>query len=94
LFPAQICDLSRNQIDCGVADNGAADGTAGDRTESQTGRRLADPQLCIVSLDWPKWREPEQICPGMTGHPDMPEFTFDAKDVGAIIAYLKSIQQR
>jgi len=30
----------------------------------------------------------------MSGHPDMPEFTFDAKDVGAIIAYLKSIQQR
>ena len=30
----------------------------------------------------------------MTGHPDMPEFKFDAADVGAIIAYLKSIQQR
>ena len=30
----------------------------------------------------------------MTGHPDMPEFSFDAADVGAIIAYLKSIQQR
>ena len=30
----------------------------------------------------------------MSGHPDMPEFRFDAKDVGAIIAYLKSIQQR
>ena len=30
----------------------------------------------------------------MSGHPDMPEFTFDAKDVDAIIAYLKSIQQR
>jgi len=30
----------------------------------------------------------------MTGHPDMPEFKFDAGDVGAIIAYLKSIQQR
>ena len=30
----------------------------------------------------------------MTGHPDMPEFKFDADDVGAIIAYLKSIQQR
>jgi mono/diheme cytochrome c family protein len=28
----------------------------------------------------------------MTGHPDMPEFKFDADDVGAIIAYLKSIQ--
>ncbi|HUL87862.1 MAG TPA: cytochrome c [Pseudolabrys sp.] len=30
----------------------------------------------------------------MSGHPDMPEFKFDANDVGAIIAYLKSIQQR
>lgn len=30
----------------------------------------------------------------VSGHPDMPEFTFDADDVGAIIAYLKSIQQR
>ncbi len=30
----------------------------------------------------------------MSGHPDMPEFTFDAEQVGAIIDYLKSIQQR
>jgi cytochrome c len=30
----------------------------------------------------------------MSGHPAMPEFTFDGDDVGAIIAYLKSIQQR
>jgi cytochrome c len=30
----------------------------------------------------------------MSGHPDMPEFAFDAADVGAIIAYLNSIQQR
>ena len=30
----------------------------------------------------------------MSGHPDMPEFTFDGGDVGDIIAYLKSIQQR
>jgi mono/diheme cytochrome c family protein len=30
----------------------------------------------------------------MSGHPDMPEFEFDADDVGAIIAYLNSIQQR
>jgi cytochrome c len=30
----------------------------------------------------------------MSGHPDMPEFSFDATDVGAIVAYLKSIQQR
>jgi mono/diheme cytochrome c family protein len=30
----------------------------------------------------------------VSGHPDMPEFRFEADDVGAIIAYLKSIQQR
>jgi mono/diheme cytochrome c family protein len=30
----------------------------------------------------------------MSGHPDMPEFKYDADDVGAIIDYLKSIQKR
>jgi mono/diheme cytochrome c family protein len=30
----------------------------------------------------------------MSGHPDMPEIAFDAPQVGAIIAYLKSIQAR
>jgi mono/diheme cytochrome c family protein len=30
----------------------------------------------------------------LSGHPDMPEFKFDADEVGAIIAYLQSIQQR
>jgi mono/diheme cytochrome c family protein len=30
----------------------------------------------------------------ISGHPDMPEFQFDSEDVGAIIAYLKSIQER
>src|SRR5262245_13090278 len=30
----------------------------------------------------------------MTGHPDMPEFKFGADDVGAVIAYLNSIQER
>jgi mono/diheme cytochrome c family protein len=29
----------------------------------------------------------------MSGHPDMPEFQYEGGDVGAIIAYLKSIQQ-
>jgi len=28
----------------------------------------------------------------MSGHPDMPELAFEAADVGAIIAYLKSVQ--
>lgn len=30
----------------------------------------------------------------VSGHPDMPEITYEADDVGAIIAYLKSIQSR
>ena len=30
----------------------------------------------------------------VSGHPDMPEFSFQAPDVGAIIAYLNSIQSR
>ncbi len=30
----------------------------------------------------------------MSGHSDMPEFRFDADEVGAIIDYLKSIQRR
>jgi cytochrome c len=29
-----------------------------------------------------------------TGHPDMPEFVFEPDEVGAIIDYLQSIQQR
>jgi mono/diheme cytochrome c family protein len=28
-----------------------------------------------------------------TGHPDMPEFVFEVADVGAILAYLQSIQE-
>ena len=30
----------------------------------------------------------------ISGHPDMPEFSFAGDDVGAIITYLKSIQER
>ena len=30
----------------------------------------------------------------ISGHPDMPEFKFAPADVGAIVAYLKSVQQR
>ena len=30
----------------------------------------------------------------VSGHPDMPEFSFEAPEVGSIIRYLKSIQQR
>jgi cytochrome c len=30
----------------------------------------------------------------ISGHPDMPEFIFESDEVGLIIAYLKSIQER
>ena len=37
----------------------------------------------------------ESLAEGLfTGHPDMPEFVFEAPDVGAILAYLESIQER
>jgi cytochrome c len=37
----------------------------------------------------------EALAEGLsTGHPDMPEFVFAPQDVGAIIDYLKSIQQQ
>ena len=37
----------------------------------------------------------ESLAEGLfTGHPDMPEFTFEAEDVGAILDYLTSIQDR
>jgi cytochrome c len=37
----------------------------------------------------------EALAEGLSsGHPDMPEFVFEADDVGAIIAYLNSIQDR
>ena len=30
----------------------------------------------------------------ITGHPDMPEFVFSPRDIGAILAYLRAIQER
>jgi mono/diheme cytochrome c family protein len=36
----------------------------------------------------------EALAEGLsTGHPDMPDFVFDIEDVGAILAYLESIQK-
>jgi len=37
----------------------------------------------------------EALAEGLfVGHPDMPEFVFESDEVGAILAYLKSIQER
>jgi len=37
----------------------------------------------------------EALAEGLSvGHPDMPEFVFEPEEIGAILAYLKSIQER
>jgi cytochrome c len=82
-------DLKRGEEllrrDCGPCH---ATGKTGDspRKEAPAFRTLSQ-RYPIESLE-------ESLGEGiMSGHPDMPEFSFDADDVGAIIAYLNSIQQ-
>lgn len=53
------------------------------------------PAFRVLGKRYPIESLEEALAEGMmSGHPDMPEFEFDAADVGAIIAYLNSIQQR
>jgi cytochrome c len=51
------------------------------------------PPFRTLSKRYPIESLEEALAEGIiSGHPDMPEFKFEADDVGAIIAYLKSIQ--
>ena len=53
------------------------------------------PPFRTLSRRYPVEGLGEALAEGLfVGHPDMPQFVFDAQDVGAIIAYLKSIQER
>lgn len=53
------------------------------------------PAFRTLSKKYPIETLAESLAEGLfTGHPDMPEFTFEAPDVGAILAYLESIQER
>ena len=53
------------------------------------------PPFRVVGKRYPIESLEEALAEGIvSGHPDMPEFQYDPDDVGAIIAYLKSIQQR
>jgi cytochrome c len=57
--------------------------------------RTAAPPFRTLGTKYPVESLEEALGEGIvSGHPDMPEFKFDAPDVGAIIAYLKSIQSR
>ena len=51
------------------------------------------PPFRALSKKWPIDNLQEALAEGIVvGHPDMPQFKFDAFEVGAIIEYLKSIQ--
>jgi cytochrome c len=52
------------------------------------------PPFRVLSKRYPIESLQESLGEGlMSGHPDMPEFVFPSHDVGAIIAYLKAIQE-
>jgi cytochrome c len=62
---------------------------------SDTSRHPQAPPFRTLSKRYPIESLEEALGEGIiSGHPDMPEFQFDADDVGAIIAYLKSIQDK
>jgi len=53
------------------------------------------PPFRTLSRKYPIEGLAESLAEGLfTGHPDMPEFTFEADEVGAILAFLESIQER
>jgi cytochrome c len=53
------------------------------------------PPFRTLSRRYPVEGLAEALAEGLfVGHPDMPQFAFESRDVGAIIAYLKSIQER
>ena len=62
---------------------------------TDTSRHPAAPLFRQLSKRYPIESLEEALGEGIiSGHPDMPEFEFDADDVGAIIAYLNSIQEK
>jgi cytochrome c len=62
---------------------------------SGTSPHRAAPAFRTLSRKYPIEGLAEALAQGLSvGHPDMPEFVFEPNDVGAILAYLKSIQER
>jgi len=52
------------------------------------------PPFRTLSQNYPVEALEEALAEGLqSGHPDMPEFTFDPDQIGDLIAYLKSVQQ-
>lgn len=64
-------------------------------TRSDQSRHPQAPLFRTLGKRYPIESLEEALAEGIiSGHPDMPEFIFESDDVGAIIAYLKSIQER
>ena len=62
---------------------------------SGTSPHPAAPPFRTLSDRYPIDGLAEALAEGLSvGHPDMPEFKFEPGDIGAILAYLKSIQER
>lgn len=58
-------------------------------------RRADAPPFRVLGQRYPIDSLEESLGEGMmSGHPDMPEVSFEGDDVGAIVDYLKSIQVR
>jgi cytochrome c len=57
-------------------------------------RHSEAPPFRLIGRRYPVESLEEALGEGIiSGHPDMPEFVFSGEDVGAIIGYLKSIQE-
>lgn len=54
----------------------------------------AAPPFHVLHERYPVESLEESLAEGIvTGHPDMPEFSFDSGQVGDVIAYLKSLER-
>lgn len=62
---------------------------------SDVSQHKSAPEFRTLSRNYQIDALEEALAEGLlSGHPDMPEFKFEPPDVGAIIAFLKSIQVR
>lgn len=60
-----------------------------------TSKHAEAPPFRILGQRYPIESLEEALGEGIvSGHPDMPEFKFSGPDVGAIVAYLNSIQEK
>jgi mono/diheme cytochrome c family protein len=63
--------------------------------ESDMSPHPAAPPFRTFSAKWPVEDLQEALAEGLTvGHSDMPEFIFEEREIGDLIAFLQSIQEK